>query len=71
MSERMNANQLFKKLKDEREEGEQLIKALRNQLDAKHLLCQRLEEHEREWKQCCTQYDHEIRFLLCHIYFNL
>jgi RNase H-fold protein (predicted Holliday junction resolvase) len=62
MSERIKITQAQKKMKDEKELLQQAIHSLENQLAAKMLLCQKLEEKERVMNEHRHTMDHELRF---------
>jgi len=63
MSERIKTAQAQKKIKDEKELVEQMLTSLENQLAAKNVLCQKLEEKERAWNESRNIFEQEIRFL--------
>jgi hypothetical protein len=62
MSERIKNSQAQKKMLDEKELLEQTIQSLENQLAAKMLHCQKLEEKERILTENKTTLEHELRF---------
>ena len=55
---------MHKKIKDEKELIEHSVVAIENQLAAKTLLCQKLEEKEHAWLDARTHLEQEIRFCL-------
>jgi hypothetical protein len=61
MSERIRLTHAQKKAKEERDMIEHKLVALENQLAAKSLLCEKLEEKERYWNENRAHYEHELR----------
>ncbi|MFH4974275.1 hypothetical protein AB6A40_000984 [Gnathostoma spinigerum] len=61
MAERIRANQLQKKMTEDKEKMEELTSSLRNQIEAQQLLLTKLEENEKNLLQKNAQNEHQLR----------